>query len=278
MVRICKRILRGISACLLIAVMMSATIVLAVLAREIWPTAPGMENHKDGMLTVDSSNSNKGYIMASSDRTGNRLKLRVNHEETDTLYTYDLNGEGRYEVIPLQQGCGEYTCTLFENVKGNRYAQAGQLQIQAEVEEENLAFLYPNQYVNYDSENEAVKISNLICAGLYSDQEKFEVIKKYITDNYVYDFDRAKKLTSGTLPDINYCLENKKGICQDLAAMAACMLRVQGIPTKLVIGYADRYYHAWNNVYIDGEMILYDPTVELNNMYKNVKYTVERYY
>ena len=30
------------------------------------------------------------------------------------------------------------------------------------------------------------------------------------------------------------------------------MLRVQRIPTKLVVGYAGELYHAWISVYLDG--------------------------
>ena len=68
------------------------------------------------------------------------------------------------------------------------------------------------------------------------------------------------------------------GICQDLTALAACMLRVQGIPAKLVIGYADRSYHAWNNVLIDGEYVMLDVTADLKGISGNVVYTVERCY
>ena len=83
---------------------------------------------------------------------------------------------------------------------------------------------------------------------------------------------------SGTLPDIDGCYESKMGICQDLAAMAACMLRVQGIPTRLMIGYAGKMYHAWNTVIINGEEVLYDPTLELSAIDSGLTYTVERYY
>ena len=74
------------------------------------------------------------------------------------------------------------------------------------------------------------------------------------------------------------CYETRKGICQDLAAMAACMLRVQGIPTRLMIGYAGKMYHAWNTVIINGEEVLYDPTLELSAIDRGLTYTVERYY
>lgn len=58
----------------------------------------------------------------------------------------------------------------------------------------------------------------------------------------------------------------------------ACMLRVQGIPTRLMIGYAGKMYHAWNTVIINGEEVLYDPTLELSAIDRGLTYTVERYY
>ena len=42
-----------------------------------------------------------------------------------------------------------------------------------------------------------------------------------------------------------------KGICFDYAALAASMLRSQGIPTKMIFGYVapQGLYHAWNMFY-----------------------------
>ena len=51
---------------------------------------------------------------------------------------------------------------------------------------------------------------------------------------------------------VDKVLEAKKGICFDYSAVMAAMLRSQGIPCKLVIGYAGTVYHAWINVYIEG--------------------------
>jgi transglutaminase-like putative cysteine protease len=44
-------------------------------------------------------------------------------------------------------------------------------------------------------------------------------------------------------------LTRGKGICFDYAALMTGMLRSQGIPTKLVLGYAGEVYHAWITVY-----------------------------
>ena len=56
------------------------------------------------------------------------------------------------------------------------------------------------------------------------------------------------------------------------------MLRVQGIPTRLMVGYAGKMYHAWNIVLINGEEVFYDPTLELSAIESGQTYTVERYY
>ena len=46
-------------------------------------------------------------------------------------------------------------------------------------------------------------------------------------------------------------LEKKKGICFDYAALMTGMLRSQGIPCKLVVGYAGSAYHAWISVWTE---------------------------
>ena len=43
-------------------------------------------------------------------------------------------------------------------------------------------------------------------------------------------------------------------------ATVAALLRLQNIPTQMIIGYADGYYHAWNQICLNGEWQLYDPT------------------
>ena len=68
------------------------------------------------------------------------------------------------------------------------------------------------------------------------------------------------------------------GICQDLSAMMCCMLRVQGIPCKLVIGYADKYYHAWTVAVMNGEEMFFDPTESVGALYGIKKYKQERVY
>ena len=80
------------------------------------------------------------------------------------------------------------------------------------------------------------------------------------------------------LPDIENCFDAKAGVCQDLSAIMVCMLRVQGIPAKLMIGYADKNYHAWVVCDFGGQEHFFDPTAAINGISKVKTYSVERYY
>lgn len=269
---------RKITVCLaLICLTCMAAIALASIGDAVWPQADGVNEKSKGGLTVDYSHAQDGYVMVKGPESDKKLKLRISRGKA--TMTYDLNSNGEYEVFPLQLGSGEYKCVLFKNAKGKKYSQEGSVSFKAELSREDAAFLCPSQYVNYTAETQAALLSEEICAGLESDREKFEAVRAYIQNNYAYDFVKASTVTGGTMPDIDGCYEKKMGICQDLAAMAACMLRVQGVPTKLIIGYVGKnYYHAWNGVLIDGEEILYDPTLDLNGISGNQKYTIERFY
>lgn len=265
-------------AYLMICVILCAAVAYGLIENAIWPDITGEQILSDGNLTIDISHIDLGYIAAKSAQTDKRLKMRV--EKEGYTLTYDLNNEGNYEIFPLQLGNGTYTFTLYQNASGNKYAQAGSLHTEVTCINDYVCFLIPNQYVNYTPDSPAVQISDELCQNLTQEEDKFQAVQNYIQENYTYDYDRAKNLSNaaGVLPDIEYCIDNKKGICQDLAAMAACMLRVQGIPTKLVIGYVDNYYHAWNMVLIDGKEVLYDPTLELGGIPPNLTYTTERFY
>ena len=60
---------------------------------------------------------------------------------------------------------------------------------------------------------------------------------------------KAANVKSGYLPVLDDVLASKTGICFDYAALMTGMLRSQGVPCKLVIGYAGTAYHAWISVW-----------------------------
>lgn len=249
------------------------------LSEVLMPVASGKKVLKADKLTVDASNADQGYIMVKGPKTKTRLKVTV--EITGTKLQYDLNGEGEYEVFPLQLGRTNYTVSLWRQVEGKKYGKIGQVKVAAKMEDELNCFLYPNQYVNYTKNSACVKESAEICKGLETDKEKVDAIRKYVVKNFQYDYIKSVTVagSSGMLPDIEGCWKSKKGICQDLSAMAVAMMRAQGIHATLVIGtLGSGTPHAWVMVYLDGEEIFFDPTAELNASNKSDSYSALRWY
>ena len=261
----------------IIASLMAILIVTAALASGILlPEHTDTVKKKSGTV-VDIGHADQGYIYVKHKESKKRLKLRIS--SGNETYTYDLNQNGEYEPFPLQMGSGGYKVRVYEQVRGSQYSGVSSISFTVEIEEENLPYLYPSQYVLYDGASQAVAQSSEICEGLSSDQSKADAVERYVAGKFMYDYMGALLVqdASAYLPDVDKTLESKKGICFDFAALVCCMLRAQGIPTKLVIGYADYAYHAWNQVYIDGQWQLIDTTAQITGT-TVMRYTPERYY
>ncbi|MEA4896981.1 transglutaminase family protein [Bacillota bacterium Meth-B3] len=263
-------------ACALVAM---AALLLAGLwvwaEGAVWPNASGKTTYKKSGAVVDASHAEDGYIMAKYKPSKKKLKARV--AQGDTAYQYDQNGRGDYEVYSLQMGAGKYKLQLYEQVKGSRYAPKASVSFSVKEMREHAPFLCPNQYIWYTEDSQAVAKSLELCEGLAGDMDKVSAVYKFIAGNIRYHYVRAMTVEQGYLPDVDLLLSEGQGICFDIAALAAAMLRVQGIPTKLVIGYADRNYHAWNEVYVDGAFKRIDLTGAITGA-KPETYTAERYY
>lgn len=218
----------------------------------IWPEATGMDVRIDGNLRLDCSNTMDGYVMMSvATPSANAFKVQVTINGNQLIY--DLNNQGNYEVLPLQFGTGDYSISLFENVAGSKYASGGQVNLNVPSMYENAAFLVPNQYVNYTVDSPSVKRAEEETAGMSSQSEIFEKVCNIIGSEFSYDFVRAQTIQAGTLPEVDSTYNNRAGICQDLSAVMISMLRSSGVPSRLIIGYADGYYHAWTISVVDGE-------------------------
>lgn len=259
------------------AVWMSALAVTAALAVGILLPEQTEDLAKKSGTVVDKGHADKGYIYVKHKASKKRLKLRIS--SGNQTYTYDLNQNGEYEVFPLQMGSGSYKVRVFEQVKGSQYSGVSSISFSANIEDENLPYLYPNQYVCYDGDTKAVAEAASICSGLASDQKKKDAVERFVTGKFMYDYMTALLVqdAGAYLPDVDKTLKSRTGICFDFAALVCCMLRTQGIPTKLVIGYADNAYHAWNQAYIDGDWQLIDTTAKITGT-TVMRYTPERWY
>ena len=209
----------------------------------------------DGHLFIDITHMQNGQIYVKTDSL-TKAKLMVSTHGNTLYYNFT---EQPYEIIPLQYGSGTYVFTLYENVTDTKYRPDGTVVLDINLENENAAFLSPNQYVDYD--HSLLNIANQIPGN--NKKTIFENIRKYIVKNYSYDYLKSDICTNFLLPNIEECYSKKEGICQDLAALTVSLLREKHIPSKFVIGFADGHYHAWTSTLIDGREVIFDPTAEI---------------
>lgn len=216
------------------------------------PKASGSVTYANGSVLVDASNINSGYVMVQYSGSAAKIKVQVIKSGGET-YTYDLNARSGYEVFPLTEGNGKYTVRVLEQVQGNQYAVKSSNDLNVTLTNEFEPFLYPNQYVNFSASSAAVQKANELAASASDTVGIVNNVYNYVISNITYDTVRANTVQSGYLPNVDSVLAEKKGICFDYAAVMTSMLRSQNIPTKLIVGYTGSLYHAWINVYIDGQ-------------------------
>lgn len=237
---------------------------------------------KDGSVTIDISNAESGYIMVKHAVTNKRLKVIISHLLEQNRY--DLKGDDIYETFPLAYGNGSYSVTVYEQVENaqpNTYKKVFEYYISVEMPNESTAFLYPNQYVWYTPFSWAVAKSTEICDGITNDIEKVENVVDFVRKQVRYDYIKAFSLQKTYIPSVDETLKDGTGICFDYAALTACMLRVQGIPTQLVVGKLFTTNlpsaHAWNKVQIDGTWLMIDPTYGITR-YAQAQYVEQHTY
>ena len=236
------------------------------------PEAAGTAVKENDKMVIDYSNASKGYVMVKYlQDTESKLKAQVKGPE-GTTYTYTLTPK-EWAAFPLTEGDGKYKVSVFRNVSGNSYATMGSKTVKVTLEDPMLPFLTANQYVDYTEETKCVKEAAKICKGVETELDKVNEIYKWTMKRFSYSKIKAKTVESGYVPNLDEVYKSRKAICFDYASTMVAMLRSQGVPTKLVIGYSGSAYHAWLSVYtkesgwitgvvyFDGEQwCLMDPT------------------
>ncbi len=208
--------------------------------------APGILVERNEAAVIDYSNTGDGYVMVQY-TAGTDKKLRAQVKGPTTTYTYHLT-PGKWAVFPLSDGEGTYQVRVYENVTGSRYAAVLSLTTEVTLTDPFAPFLRSNQYVNFDEAPETVAVTAELCRGA-EPLEKVARVYQFVVQGMVYDRELAGSVTSGYVPALDTVLSKMSGICFDYASLMTGMLRSQGVPCKLVVGYAGEVYHAWISVW-----------------------------
>ena len=206
----------------------------------------------DDKAQIDLSAVASGYVAVSA-KADSRLKFQVIKGE-DT-YTYNVANDGTPSIFPVQCGDGVYTFRVMVNTTETNYAVMYTTDQEVKLTDEFQPFLRPSDYVSYSKTSECVKKAGELAEEAEDAVAFVAAVFEYICDSVTYDREKASTVQNNKsyLPDPDETLRTGKGICFDYAALAAAMLRSQGIPTKMVFGNVspDNLYHAWNMFYTE---------------------------
>lgn len=220
-------------------------------------TADGVLASSNASAALDYSNTKDGYVMAKYSGSNSTVKVQVTNPDGSKAQVYTLKTRNNYEAIPLTAGNGQYTIIICEAVqtdKGIGYATVLKETLSVSLSNSLAPFLRPSNYVPFTYGDSAVTKSSQLCGGTSNNLEKVDRVYSWLVDNVTYDYSLADAVKNGSIksyvPDTEKVINQRIGICLDYAGTMAAMLRSQGIPTQVAVGYAGSAYHAWVNVYI----------------------------
>lgn len=225
--------------------------------------AAGAQTFGDGAVSIDTSHAQQGYVAAAATNP-NRLKLQV--VCGDQSYNYDLPSDGTPLVAPVNMGDGTYTVRVMQNTSGSNYVELAASTVDVALESEFAPYLRPNAFCAYTAQSACVAKARELAADAQNSGDALQAVCEWVIGNITYDTAKAEELrdVTGYVPDPDETLASGTGICFDYASLTAAMLRSLGIPTKLITGYVspDNIYHAWNMVYIDGQWVTLEFSVD----------------
>jgi hypothetical protein len=109
-----------------------------------------------------------------------------------------------------------------------------------------------------------------IVVGLDSPYEKALALQNFFLSEFTYSLDVDRGHGSNRME--LFLFEEKAGYCEQFAGTYAAMARSVGLPTRVAVGFTpgervgDEFivrgenYHAWPEVYIDGQWVYFEPT------------------
>lgn len=248
-----------------------------------------------------------------TEKNRNFIMVKLNNSDEETFVTPVINGKFNVSVpiadiadeMPVdiyagEQEYGSYGSVILDFVRIEKSGGSWRFKSPPPYENNVRLFARTRNMDEYLAETEFIqsedaRISELadeITEGCNSDYEKARAVHDWLAENIYYDID-ALRTGDYEASDAISVLENKRGVCEGYANLAAALLRNCGIPCAVQGGYAlgvgtDRVWnsdninpaesnHAWNEICADGRWILMDATWDSRNVYENESYIKGEY-
>ncbi len=247
---------------LTVTIIVIAMTTMGVSAQEI----DSIENLENGTVMVRYENESEKAIKLMVEKSGER-------------FFYDLD-EDYESILPLQSGDGTYRICVLEQKADNRYRIALSKRIEYATKASNECFTNRSDLIDWEQTDPIYKKALELTEGLETDKEKIMAVYSFAINEFDYDYDKINHIDGSYVPDPNTMLKEKKGICYDYSSAFAAMLRINGIPTRLVKGYNNEIdvYHAWNQVYNSetGLWVTVDTTFDAYYLDNGVDFSFEK--
>lgn len=219
-----------------------------------------------GDFSLNKSKIADGIITVQYTGSFNK-KIKLTVEKNNERYVYNITNENPIN-IPLQLGDGTYKITVYKHLDSTNYQPLATESVDANNISSVKLFTYSIPNIYFDKTLLSIKNYDEVL-GQEVANDKIKKLYGDVINFYTYDYDKAKKVVSTEyVPFIDDMYSSKKGICYDYSVLMAGVLRSQGIPTKLVMGYAPeiKAYHAWNQIYMNGKWVTVDTTYDASKV------------
>jgi len=237
-------------------------------------------------VELDCSYLDKGYIYIRyiGEKTRMQFLLTGPGHEDPAVYSCPVNGV--WAGYPLPYGAGEYKIITHPYDTGEERIpqyEAGKFVFTATHTDETEPFRYNNAFSDYNETSLTSRLAQVVLeqreeeeAHLLSSAEKVDAIVGFVYEQISGDSTVADTRASEGIDhfqDNMATLSAAKGSCADKAGLAASMLKAQGFPVRIhygnIVHGGEPSYHAWINVWVDEQWVMYDPSFYSNAVTDN---------
>lgn len=208
-------------------------------------------------VTLDVGSAPNGVALVKVDKLPAEVQCIVQIAKDGGMYQYHFNKRGAWVGIPLQMGNGTYTIYVAYNAGDGTYPAPMIHSFNVSLASGLKPYTASSIIADFSYGSSAVGTAASLTSGQSTLDGKIDAVYNWITKNISYDRALASQITNGQvtsyLPDPDRTMSSRKGICYDYASLMCAMLRSQGIATRMVHGSTPQGYHAWNEVYMDGQ-------------------------
>lgn len=188
---------------------------------------------------------------------GETYKVLIRKENLS--FTYNWYAE-KFNQLPVNSN-GPYVVKVYQQIAVDGQTKY-KVVFNTTITVENCKpFLGASEFVDFeDAQNLLVygPVQEIINSETMSREEKVFAAYNFVKNCMVYDYELYSNQPSIYTSNADENLVDGKGICLDYASMLAVILRNAGIETKVLFGDTTFGYHAWNEVFINGQWVMMD--------------------